>query len=75
MLWGDNMVNQTKIYEILDEVKNLCEIIKRCEDEGKVNQELLVNWAYDALKLLGKLTKAVDELEERFELLEESIEK
>ena len=65
--------DETKVYEILTEVKNLAGKIK--DYEGEADQELVVNWVYDTLELVGKLGAAMDEFEERFEYLEESLKK
>jgi len=66
-------MGETKIYEILEEAKGLCNKIKNYEEEA--DQELVVNWIYDTLEVVSKMGKALEELEERFELLEESLEK
>jgi len=66
-------MGETKIYEIKDEVKDLCKKLK--DYEGEADQELVINWIYDTLEVVTKLAKAVEELEDRFELLEESMEK
>ena len=57
--------DETKVYEILAEVKDLAGKIK--DYEGEADQELVVNWVYDTLKLVGKHGAAMEELEERFE--------
>jgi len=67
------LTNETKVYEILNEAKDLCKKIKSYKEEA--DQELVVNWIYDTIELVVKTGKAIEELEERFELLEESIEK
>lgn len=70
---GGNLTNETKVYEILNEAKDLSKKIKSYKEEA--DQELVVNWIYDTLELVLKLGKAVEELEERFEFLEESLGK
>ena len=67
------MSDETAVYEILEEVKDLSGKIK--DYEGEADQELIVNWIYDTLKLVEKVGKVMEEFEERFELLEESLEK
>jgi hypothetical protein len=67
------MSNETKVYEILAEVKDLAGKIRDYEVEA--DQELVVNWIYDTLELVGKLGAAMEEFEERFEYLEESLKK
>ncbi|MCE7698944.1 MAG: hypothetical protein K8E24_009020 [Methanobacterium paludis] len=67
------MSDETEVYEILEEVKDLSGKIKYYE--GEVDQELIVNWIYDTLKLVEKVGKVMEEFEERFELLEESLKK
>ncbi|MGC9516878.1 MAG: hypothetical protein ACP5C3_04175 [Methanomicrobiales archaeon] len=66
-------MGETKVYKVLAEAEDLCNKIKKYEKEA--DQELVINWIYDTLKVVNKLGKAVEELEERFELLEDSLEK
>jgi uncharacterized protein Yka (UPF0111/DUF47 family) len=66
-------MGETKIFEILDEAKELSE--KMNEYKGVADQELMVVWMDNTLKLVMKLGKAIEELEDRFELLEDSLEK
>lgn len=72
-IWGENVSDETVVYEILEEAKELSGKIK--DYEGEADQELIINWIYDTLKLVEKVGKAMEEFEERFELLEESLEK
>ncbi|AEG17421.1 hypothetical protein MSWAN_0378 [Methanobacterium paludis] len=72
-IWGENVSDETEVYEILEEVKDLSGKIK--DYEGEADQELIVNWIYDTLKLVEKVGKVMEEFEERFELLEESLKK
>lgn len=65
--------DETKVYEILAQVEDLAGKIK--DYEGEADQELVVNWVYDTLELVGKLGAAMEEFEERFEYLEESLKK
>jgi hypothetical protein len=65
------MKNKLDIYEIMDEARDLGKKIKEYEEEA--NQELVINWIYDTLEVVIKLGKAVDSLQERFELLEDSL--
>lgn len=64
---------ETKIFEILDEAKELEEKIEKYKDVA--DQEMVIVWMDNILKLLTKLGKAEEELEERFNHLEESIKK
>lgn len=64
---------ETKIFEILDEAKELEEKIEKYKDVA--DQEMVIVWMDNILKLLTKLGKAEEELEERFDHLEESIKK
>ena len=65
--------DETKVYEILAEVKDLAGKIK--DYEGEADQELVVNWVYDTLKLVGKLGAAMEEFEYCFGYLEEGLKK
>ena len=67
------MSDETAVYGILEDVKDLTQKIR--DYEGEADQELVINWVYDTLKLVEKLGKAMEEFEEKFELLEESLEK
>ncbi|MBM4241585.1 MAG: hypothetical protein FJ150_08005 [Euryarchaeota archaeon] len=66
-------MGETKIFEILDEAKELSEKMK--DYKGVADQELMLIWMDNTLKLVMKLGKATEELEDRFELLEDSLEK
>ena len=68
------MSEEKQVFEVLDEVKSLGEIITRCIEKGEMDNKLVVNWTYDTLQLVGKMGKLVDELEERLDLLEEEVE-
>lgn len=65
--------DETAVYGILEDVKDLTQKIR--DYEGEADQELVINWVYDTLKLVEKLGKVMEEFEEKFELLEESLEK
>lgn len=67
------MSDETAVYGILEDVKDLTQKIR--DYEGEADQKLVINWVYDTLKLVEKLGKAMEEFEEKFELLEESLEK
>ncbi|WP_231916385.1 hypothetical protein [Methanobacterium congolense] len=67
------MSDETAVYGILEDVKDLTQKIR--DYEGEADQELVINWVYDTLKLVEKLGKVMEEFEEKFELLEESLEK
>ena len=66
-------MSETKIYEILDEAKELSE--KMMEYKGQADKDLMLVWMYNILELVMKMGKAVEELDERFELMEDSLEK
>ena len=65
------MSEEKQVYEVLDEVKSLGEIITRCVEKGEMDNKLVANWTFDTLQLVGKMGKLVEELEERLDLLEE----
>jgi hypothetical protein len=69
------MSEEKQVFEVLDEVKSLGEIIKRCIEKGEMDNKLVANWTFDTLQLVGKMGKLVEELEERLDLLEEEVEK
>jgi uncharacterized small protein (DUF1192 family) len=69
------MSEEKQVFEVLDEVKSLGDIITRCIEKGEMNNKLVANWTFDTLQLVGKLGKLVDEIEERLDLLEEEVEK
>ena len=64
---------ETKIFEIMDEAKEL--EAKIAEYKNVADQEMIIVWMDNILKLLIKLGKSAEETEERFDHLEESIEK
>jgi hypothetical protein len=66
-------MSETKIYEILDEAKELSE--KMMEYKKQADKDLMLVWMYNILELVMKMGKAVEELDDRFELMEESLEK
>jgi hypothetical protein len=66
-------VGETKVFEILDEAKELSQKMK--DYKGQSDQELMIVWMHNTLELVAKLGKAVEELEDRFELLEDSLGK
>ena len=61
------MSEEKQVYEVLDEVKSLGEIITRCVEKGEMENKLVANWTFDTLQLVGKMGKLVEELEERLE--------
>jgi hypothetical protein len=69
------MSEEKQVFEILDEVKNLGDIITRCIEKGEMDNKLVANWTFDTLQLVGKVGKLVEEVEERLDLLEEEVEK
>ena len=68
-------MSEKKVFEVLDEAKNLGEIITQCIEKGEMENKLVANWAYDTLEIVVKVGKLVEELEERLDLLEEEVEK
>ena len=69
------MSEEKQVFEVLDEVKSLGEIITRCIEKGEMDNKLVANWTFDTLQLVGKIGKLVEEVEERLDLLEEEVEK
>ena len=67
------MSEEKQIFEILDAVKSLEDVMTRCIEKGGINK-LVANWTFDTLKIIGKLGKLVEEVEERINLLEEEVE-
>ena len=70
-LEGDYMA-ETKIFEILDEAKELDAKIAKYKDVA--DQDMVIVWMDNILKLVTKLAKAEEELQDRFETLEDSLE-
>ncbi|WP_424355100.1 hypothetical protein [Methanobacterium sp. MBAC-LM] len=64
---------ETKIFEILDEAKELDAKMAKYKDVA--DPEMMMVWMDNILKLVTKLGKAEEELQERFEMLEDSLEK
>jgi len=64
---------ETKIFEILDEAKELDAKMEKYKNVA--DQEMMMVWMDNILKLVTKLAKAEEELQERFEMLEDSLEK
>jgi uncharacterized protein Yka (UPF0111/DUF47 family) len=64
-------MSETKVFEILDEAKELSE--KMMEYKGQADKDLMLVWMHNTLELVMKLGKAVEELEDRFELMEDSL--
>ena len=69
------MSEEKQVFEVLDEVKSLGEIITKCVEKGEMDNKLVANWTFDTLQLVGKMGKLVEELEDRLDLLEEELEK
>ena len=69
------MSEDKQVFEILDEAKNLGEIITKCIEKGEMDNKLVANWTFDTLQLVIKTGKVVEELEDRLDLLEEEVEK
>ncbi len=66
-------MSETKVFEILDEAKELSK--KMMEYKGQADKDLMLVWMYNILELVIKMGKAVEELDDRFELMEDSLEK
>ncbi len=64
---------ETKIFEILDEAKELDAKMEKYKNVA--DQDMMMIWMDNILKLVTKLGKAEEELQERFEMLEDSLEK
>jgi dimeric dUTPase (all-alpha-NTP-PPase superfamily) len=64
---------ETKIFEIMDEAKELEEKIEKYKDVA--DQEMVIVWMDNMLKLLMKLGKLAEETEDRLDELKESVEK
>ncbi len=64
-------MSETKVFEVLDEAKELSE--KMMVYKGQADKDLMLVWMYNTLELVMKLGKAVEELEDRFELMEDSL--
>ena len=45
------------------------------EYKKQADKDLMLVWMYNILELVMKMGKAVEELDDRFELMEESLEK
>ncbi|MEN4018159.1 MAG: hypothetical protein PQ968_06880, partial [Methanobacterium sp.] len=63
-----------KLFEILDEVGSLEDIMTRYIEKGEIDNELVANWTFDTLKLVEGLGKIVEQIEDRLDLLEEETE-
>ncbi|MGO9387711.1 MAG: hypothetical protein ACLPWD_06655 [Methanobacterium sp.] len=66
-------MSETKVFEILDEAKELSK--KMMEYKGQADKDLMLVWMYNILELVMKMGKVVEELDDRFELMEDSLEK
>jgi len=64
-------MSETKVFEVLDEAKELSG--KMMEYKGQADKDLMLVWMHNTLELVMKLGKAVEELEDRFELMEDSL--
>jgi hypothetical protein len=64
---------ETKIFEIMDEAKELEAKIAQYKDVA--DQEMVIVWMDNILKLLMKLGKLAEETEDRLDELKESVEK
>lgn len=66
---------QSKIYEVLDDANDLERKMTDYVERGEFNDQLVAKWALDTVKIIGRLGKAVEEVEDRLDLLEEQEEK
>lgn len=66
---------QSKIYEVLDDANNLERKMADHVERGKFNDQLVAKWALDTVKIIERLGKAIEEVEDRLDLLEEQEEK
>lgn len=66
---------QSKIYEVLDEANNLEKKMANYVERGEFNDELVAKWALDTVKIIERLGKTIEEVEDRLDLLEEQEEK
>jgi hypothetical protein len=48
------MSEEKQVFEVLDEIKSLGEIITRCIEKGEMDNKLVANWTFDTLQLVGK---------------------
>ncbi len=62
------MSEEKKVFEILDEVKSLGDIMTRCIEKGEMENKLVANWTFNTLQMVGKMGKLVEELEDRLDL-------
>ncbi len=48
------MSEEKQVFELLDDVKNLGEIITKCIEKGEMDNKLVANWTFDTLQLVVK---------------------
>lgn len=65
---------QSKIYEVIDEANDLERKMADYVERGEFNDQLVAKWVLDTVKIIGKLGKAIEEVEDRLDLLEEETE-
>ncbi|MDI6723572.1 MAG: hypothetical protein QMD61_02880 [Methanobacterium sp.] len=65
---------QSKIYEVIDEVNDLEKKMADYVERGEFNDQLVAKWVLDTVKIIGRLGKAIEEVEDRLDLLEEETE-
>jgi len=65
---------QSKIYEVIDEANDLERKMADYVERGEFNDQLVAKWVLDIVKIIGKLGKAIEEVEDRLDLLEEETE-
>ena len=66
---------QKRLFEILDEAKNLKDIMTQNIEDGQMDNKTVANWAFDTLDLVERLGDIVEQVEDRLDLLEEETEK
>jgi len=64
-------MGQTKVFQVLDEAAELSQKIKDYKEVA--DQAMVIIWMNNTLELVMKLGKVVEELEDRFELMEDSL--
>ncbi|MGB9937629.1 MAG: hypothetical protein ACPK7O_07890 [Methanobacterium sp.] len=65
---------QSKIYEVLDDANDLERKMADHVERGELNEQLVAKWALDTVKIMEKLGKTVEEVQDRLDLLEEQEE-
>ncbi len=66
---------QSKIYKVLDDANDLERKMADYVERGEFNDQLVAKWVLDTVKIIERLGKAIEEVEDRLDLLEEQEEK